>query len=149
MLRWPEFKNAAPEIAAVGTTLLYNPDAGEVAILATVDARNRPWLAPFCPIFTDRGLYLLAAAHTPKVRHLQSNPRYALHALLGADDLEFQTSGSVRCVDDDTERIEVIAAIPFPSFDQTDPIFELLIERALTVIWPEPGKRRELAWTVN
>lgn len=146
MLSWPQFKIASPEISALGEQLLYNPNAGEVAILATVDSVNRPWVAPFCPIFTDSGLYLLAAAHTPKAHHLQKNSAYSLHALLGADDLEFQVAGTARTVSSDEERSEVIAAIPLPSFDASDPIFELQIARALTVTWPEPGKKKQLSW---
>ena len=78
---------------------------------------------------------------------LENNGSYALHALLGADDLEFQTAGTVRVVEAKGERSEVISAIPFPSFDATDPIFELLVARALTVIWPEPGMKKKHAWT--
>ncbi len=146
MLHWPEFKSAAPEIAAAGERLLYNQDAGEIAILATVDRSSKPWVAPFCPIFTKAGMYLLAAAHTPKVKHLLGNPSYSLHALLGADDLEFQVSGVARLVSAPDERTAVISAVPFPSFDATDPIFERQIGRALTVTWPEPGVKRELRW---
>ena len=51
-LRWSEIKSAAPAIAAVGESLLYNPTQGEVAILATIDRFGQPNVAPFCPIFT-------------------------------------------------------------------------------------------------
>ncbi len=146
MLHWPEFKKASPEISTIGEKILYNPNAGEVAILATVDSRNRPWVAPFCPIFTDKGLYLLAAAHTPKANHLLRNPNYSLHALLGPDDLEFQVAGNARAVSSEDERSQVISAVPFPSFDATDPIFELQVARALTVTWPEPGKKKLRSW---
>ena len=146
MLQWSDFKRAAPDIAAIGERLLHNPDAGEVAILATVDHLGRPWVAPFCPVFADRGMYLLAAAETPKVRHLAANSAYALHAMVGTDDLEFQVAGTTRLVRSDEERQAVIAAVPFPSFDANDPIFELQIGRALSVSWPQPGRRQKLAW---
>lgn len=42
MLNWSEFKQAAPEIAAVGEKLMHNRDTGDVAILATVDRKDRP-----------------------------------------------------------------------------------------------------------
>jgi len=145
-LNWQAFKNAAPQIADVGEQLLRNPNAGEVAIIATVDEQNRPWLAPFCPIFTDTSLYLLAAANTPKTRQLAKNAAYSLHAMVGADDLEFQVAGVARRVDVKDERAVVLAAVPFPSFDPADPIFELTISRALTVTWPEVGKKKKLVW---
>ncbi|MEM8769284.1 MAG: hypothetical protein AAGE43_17730, partial [Pseudomonadota bacterium] len=53
------------------------------------------------------------------------------------DDLEFQIRGSARKVDEPAERRTVLAAIPFPSYNAEDPIFELLIEQALSVCWPE------------
>jgi hypothetical protein len=147
MLHWPEFRSTAPEIATIGEKLLYNPKAGEVAIIATVDHQQKPWVAPFCPIFTEQGMYLLAGAHTPKARHLLVNSAYSLHALLGADDLEFQVAGMARSVTMERERSAVISAVPFPSFDATDPIFELQIARALTVTWPEPGINKRQTWT--
>ncbi|MCZ6502220.1 MAG: hypothetical protein O6945_06880, partial [Gammaproteobacteria bacterium] len=76
---------------------------------------------------------------TPKKHHLRCNRSYALHAQVGADDLEFQIKGSVREVGAEDERQRVNASIPFSSYDESDPIFELLIERALTVSWPQPG----------
>lgn len=146
MLHWPEFKRAAPKIAAVGERLLDKPDTAEVAILATLDSERRPRVAPFCPIFTEKGVYILAASRTPKARHLGMNPAYSLHALLGPDDLEFQVTGAAKPVNTKRERSEVIAAIRFPSFDATDPIYELQISQALAVMWPEPGQQEKLFW---
>ena len=133
LLRWSEFHRAAPEIAAVGRRLLYRPDRGEVAVLATVDRRGAPRVAPVCPVFTDTGLYVLASTGTPKVGHLRRDPRYALHAQVGADDLEFQIAGRARLVVSAAERADVLDAVPFDSFDPEDPIFELLIGSALAV----------------
>ena len=143
MVTWKEFEAAAPAIAGVGKRLLYHPERGEVGILASVDAHGRPRVAPVCPIFCNEGVYLSVGAHTPKARHLKENGAYALHALVGADDLEFQMSGSARLVEEASEHREVVAAIPFPSFDASDPMFELLIDRALVVTWPERTTRGE------
>ncbi len=139
--RWGAFEDANGELAAVGRQLLYRSDRGEVGILATVDARGRPRLAPVCPIFTGPGIYLSVGAHTPKAADLARNPVYALHAQVGADDLEFQIRGRARRVDDHDERSSVVSAIPFPSYDPDDPIFELLIERSLVVTWPQRTTR--------
>ncbi len=140
-MRWHEFEQAAPNISRIGKRLLYNPNRGEVGILATVDGSGRPCVAPVCPIFCEEGIYLSAGSHTPKVRHLESNGLYALHALVGADDLEFQIAGTVRRVESSVEHDAVVSAIPFPSYDASDPIYELSIERALSVTWPEPSTR--------
>ena len=148
-LPWSDFCLAAPEVAAVGSRLLHHPHRGEVAILATVDRHGSPRVAPVCPIFAPLGMYMLAGAATPKVRHLRRDPRYALHALVGADDLEFQVTGRARRVDAAAERARVLSAVPFESFDPADPIFELLINSALAVQWPSPGTPRKVRWTAD
>ena len=140
-MRWHGFEKVAPNISRVGKRLLYSPERGEVGILATVDANGRPRVAPVTPIFCGEGIYVLAGAHTPKVQHLEHNGLYALHALVGADDLEFQIAGTVRRIESTAEHDAVVSAIPFPSYDASDPIYELSIERALSVTWPEPGTR--------
>ena len=146
MLRWSEFEHAAPEIAETGRQLLYDPNEGKVAILATLDGIGRPRVAPICPIFTDEGVYLLAGKATPKVAQLEDDPNYAMHALIGSDDLEFQIRGQVRRVEHEGERELVLAAVSFPSFDRDDPIFELLITNALAVVWPQPGQSEKRTW---
>ena len=147
MLSWAQFSDAAPDIAGVGRDLMYDPEDGRVAILATVDARLRPAVAPVCPIFAGDGLYLLAAANTPKARHLADRAHYALHAMVGSDDREFQLRGVVRPIVTPADRQRVIAAIPFTSFDGHDPIFEFLIDHALAVTWPEPGVPSKISWS--
>lgn len=147
--RWGAFAAKAPALAASGRALLYHPDRGEVGILATVNRRGRPQVAPVCPIFCGDGVYLSIGAHTPKVHNLRRRGAYALHAQVGADDLEFQIGGVARLVDAGAERDAVLAAIPFPSFDADDPIFELLIDQALGVTWPAPGEPRRVLWRAD
>ena len=136
------------EFRKTGELLLKHDDHGEVALLATINGAGNPAVSPVCPIFTETAVYLLVGRKTPKYRHLQQNPHYALHAQVGADDLEFQISGESREVHDETERQQVLSAIPFPSFDRTDPVFELQINRALLVTW-QSGEPRKTAWADN
>ena len=109
-----------------------------------MDGTGKPRVAPVCPIFCAAGIYLSIGAHTPKLTHLRANGSFALHALVGADDREFQISGSVRPVTTGAERDAVVAAIPFPSFDADDPLFELLLERAVAVTWSETGSAKQV-----
>ncbi|MCH8258124.1 MAG: pyridoxamine 5'-phosphate oxidase family protein [Proteobacteria bacterium] len=139
MMRWTQFAKAEPEMARLGLRLLFNKKDGEVGILATVNKSGHASASPVCPIFCDEGIYLLVGRGTPKKHHLCGNGSYALHAQVGSDDLEFQIRGSAREVHGENERAQVIASIPFSSFDKSDPIFELLIKYALTVSWPTPG----------
>jgi hypothetical protein len=149
MLRWREFEEATPGIAAVGKSLLYHPDRGEVGLLATVDTSGSPRLAPVCPVFTTQGIYLLAGVATPKRRHLDLDGRYALHAQVGADDQEFQIGGTCRRVEVRNEIAEVLAAITFESFAADDPLFELLIDRALWVSWDSAQGAVKRSWRID
>ena len=144
-VRWSEFAADAPALAEVGRQLLRRPDQSIAAILATEGSAG-PGVAPVCPIFALDGVYLLVGPSTPKHRQLRRSGRYALHAPVGADDLEFQISGRARLVQSAETRNAVLAAIQFPSFNPTDPIYELLIERALSVSWPQPGLRKKRSW---
>ena len=147
-MNWHDFEKAAPDIAQIGKNFLYKPDRGEVAIFATVDLTGRPRVAPVSPIFSAQGVYVSVGAHTPKRSHLERNGLYAMHALVGVDDLEFQISGNARYVESDVEHKTVVSAIPFPSYDADDPIYELLIDRALVVTWPERSTRgNKMVWS--
>lgn len=144
-VRWSEFAAGAPALAVLGRQLLQRPDQGIAAILAT-ESSVGPGVAPVCPIFALDGVYLLVGSATPKHRQLRRSGRYALHAPVGADDLEFQIRGRARLVQSAETRNVVLATIPFPSFNPTDPIYELLIERALSVSWPQPGIPEKQSW---
>ena len=134
-LSWAEFVSQAPDIAN-RAPLLFSPD-GEAAIayMATLSAKGRVHLSPVNPIFSRDDVYISAGAHTPKSRDLADDGSYVLHAFLGAGDEEFQVSGRAQLVNDDSERARVHDSIRFPSFDADDPIFKLLIARALSSTW--------------
>jgi hypothetical protein len=112
-----------------------------------VDESGRACASPVCPIFAGEGIYLLVVKTTPKNSHLRENNSYTLHAQVGADDLEFQISGVAREVIRETEREMVIKSIPFSSFNDSDPIFELLISHALTVSWSESDGMMKTSFT--
>ena len=142
LVRWDDFAEHAPAIAEVGKSLLFRVGQGEVGILATVD----PHVASVCPIFTAVGSHLSVSDTTPKLAHLRSAGRYALHAMVGADDLEFQIRRRVREVEEAAEKRGVHAAIQFDSYDPQHPIFELLIAYALCVTWPTAAESRKQSW---
>jgi hypothetical protein len=138
--RWDELEAEAGELARAGRRLLGGADGLPIGFLATADARGRPHLAPVCPIFAERSLYLSASGGSPKVRDLRENGRFSLHAFLGDGDEEFQILGSAREVTAPEERERVHEAIPFGGFDRTHPVFELRIARALWVAWENFGQ---------
>lgn len=154
MIRWQEFAARAPEFAGAGARLLMpGGDGISIGFLATTAERGRPRLAPVCPIFCGPGIYLSVGAPTPKRADLALRGHYVLHAFLGAQDEEFQFSGRARRVDDASECEAVVDAIPFGAYDAEDPIFELLVERALWVVWEnvgQPGSRPvKRRWSVH
>lgn len=130
----------APEIAAAARRLLVGADGVAIGFLATVSADARPHLGPVCPVFCDDGLYVVAPAHTPKVGDLRATGRFVLHAFLGENDEELQLAGRAGEVVETAGREAVHAAIPFASFDRSDPIFRLGLERALWVHWERVGQ---------
>ena len=140
LVSWAEFERAAPDFAAAGRRLLVGSDGGAIGFLATVGRRGAPHMAPVCPIFCDDHLYLSAGIATPKVRDLRNDGAFALHAFLGQNDEEFQIAGSAAEVTDPAERGAVHDAIPFAAFNRADPIFRLVIERALWVYWERVGR---------
>jgi hypothetical protein len=140
MASWSDFEKAAPDLGAGGRRLLTGPDGVAIGFLASVGAHGAPRLSPVCPIFCGAHLYLSAGAHTPKSADLRASGNYVLHAFLSANDEEFQVSGRALEVHDPSERAAVHAAIPFPAFETTDPIFRFSIERALWVYWERVGQ---------
>jgi hypothetical protein len=140
MAGWGEFARAAPEFAAAVQRLFVGADGVAIGFLATVSAASRPHLGPVCPIFCGDGLYLCASARTPKVADLRANGAWVLHAFLGANDEELQVAGTAVEVQSDEERAAVHAAIPFASFERSDPIFRLDVARSLWVHWERVGQ---------
>jgi hypothetical protein len=140
MPSWSELEVGAPDFGAAGRRLLVGPDGVAIGFLASVRAQGVPHLAPVCPIFCGRDLYVSAGAHTPKAGDLRDPGAYVLHAFLGAHDEEFQIAGRAHEVHDAGERAAVHAAIRFAAFGRADPIFRLSVERALWVSWERPGQ---------
>jgi len=138
--RWREFEAESPVLAGAGRRLLVGADGVAIAFLATASRGGIPHVAPVCPIFCKERLFLSAPVSTPKARDLRENPRYALHAFLGANDEEFQLQGTVAELESALERAEVLGAIEFGSFDSKHPIFEFSISRALWVVWERVGQ---------
>ncbi len=140
MTSWSELERAAPDIAAAGRRLLVGADGVAIGFLATVGAAGAPRIAPVCPIFCGDDLFLGAGARTPKVGDLRRSGAFALHALLAANDEEFQVSGTAVEIVEPEERRAVHEAIPFAASRKQDPIFRLGLERALWVHWERVGQ---------
>ena len=138
-MSWRAFEEAAPRIAAAGRRLLTGSDGVSIAFLAT-GGRHGPRLAPVCPFWSAGELMLIASTGSPKARDLLADPRYALHAFLGADDEEFQIRGRAAPVEDAASIARIHGDVPFASFGKDDPVFRLSVSAALHVYWERVGQ---------
>lgn len=141
-MSWSIFEQASPELAESGRRLLGQTIS--IGFISTC-SKDRPRIAPVCPIFSEDDIYICAAEHSPKVSDLRSVKSYSLHAFLGEGDEEFQCSGSAIEVTDSLERASVHAAIPFGSFNKQDPIFRLSVDKALWAYWERVGQPDTIA----
>ena len=139
-MTWSDLEQDAPDFAAAGRRLLIGGDGVAIGFLASIGRAGHPHLCPVCTIFCGGALYLSAGDHTPKVADLRESGAYVLHALLGANDEEFQIAGHAHEILAPEERASVHAVIRFGAFRRADPIFRLGIERALWVYWERAGQ---------
>ena len=127
MATWGEFADAAPEIATKGKALLYRTGHGE-ALLVTVRGGGSPQAHPISVGVVNGGLYAFILP-SPKLRDLEQDGRYALHAHFDpAVPHEFLIRGRVRRVDD---RTRAVLASDWDWSVGNAPAFEFLVEEAL------------------
>jgi len=144
LFTWGEFAAAAPDVAADGKALLYRTGHGE-ALLVTVRGDDPPQAHPISVSVVNGGLYAFILP-SPKLRDLEQDGRYALHAHFDpAVPHEFLIRGRVRPVDD---RTRATLAADWDWGVGNAPAFEFLVEdalygeRASAVDWPP----RHAAW---
>jgi hypothetical protein len=127
LFTWGEFAAAAPDVAADGKALLYRTGHGE-ALLVTVRGDDPPQAHPISVSVVNGGLYAFILP-SPKLRDLEQDGRYALHAHFDPKvPHEFLIRGRVRPVDN-TRR--AILAADWDWSVGNAPVFEFLVEDAL------------------
>lgn len=139
MVTWNEFAASAPDMAERGHRQLSIP----LAYMATVRKDGSPRLHPLSPIFAGGRLFVAIEATAPRRFDLQRDGRYSLHALppmLGPDydEFEFNVTGRASRVSDPTTLAAIADAERArnrPGPKETDWVFELDIESALTTVW--------------
>ena len=132
MKRWSEFAAERPDMAEAGRTLIYQFRVG-LGYLATVRRDGGPRVHPVCPVLANDGLYVFIGNHSPKLRDLLRDGRYALHSFPNPQvDDEFTVAGRAERVDDALIRQIVYDAYTATgAFTSDDTLFELRLERAL------------------
>jgi hypothetical protein len=107
-MRWTEFAERSPELAAHGWRLL--AERHGYAYLATTAADGSPRIHPVAPIRSDRGLFVAVRRDSPKLADLRREPRMALHAtVLPPDDEEFALRGTALEIDGRAARESAVA----------------------------------------
>ena len=138
MLSWERFEAVQPELARLGTDLLYHFGVG-LAFLGTVRRDGGPRLHPICPLRTETGLYAFIIP-SPKQRDLQRDPRFALHSFPMEDNEDaFYLAGETRHVSEPDIRARLTRqfveersknfAVPAPAPDHE--LFEFLVQVAM------------------
>ena len=129
---WGDFEAAAPALAAAGWQVLARSGEGATdgdGLLATVRGDLAPRIHPVSVAVLDGHLYAFIL-QSAKLRDLEQDGRYALHAILdpAAPD-EFMVRGRARRVDG-LARDAAVQAWSFTP-DDTYVLFELLVESAV------------------
>lgn len=128
-----------------------------VAHLATVRRDGSPRIHPVCPHIAGGRLYVVVSDLSPKRFDLASGRRFALHSIdIGEpgpdyDEFEFSVTGIARRVPlSEATTWASVREVCFYEFPDTDWLFELQIESALSATWDPigaPGRRAyRLMW---
>ena len=140
MASWRDFEEAAPDLAELGSKLMFRG----IAYLSTIRADGGPRVHPFTPLLEGGRLFAAIPLRTPKGRDLLRDPRYMIHALPGQSDAEFSVRGTAR--EAGAERSLAVRAAErsgaggLVESARKDAIFEFDIERADWAVWRNVGQ---------
>lgn len=135
MVTWKDFAAAEPDLAAIGSALLFQFNVG-LAFLATVRTDGAPRVHPVCPVLSGDRLFALVTPTSPKRNDLLRDGRYALQSFPqpkpGSD--EFYLAGQAAVIDDPALRAEVLRDARHMA-DASEIVFELRIDRVMHTRW--------------
>lgn len=99
-MRWSDFENRQPRLAAVGREKLLGPG---VVLVVTVRRDGTPRLSPVEPFLLDGELWLSMLMHSTKAADLMRDPRLLVHSVVTGRDGsegEFKLRGIARAEPD-------------------------------------------------
>jgi hypothetical protein len=142
MLNWKQFAEVRPDLARLGSSLLYEYGLG-IGFVASVRPDGGPRVHPICPVLTADGLYGFIVPG-PKLDDLRRDTRYALHSETfppPRQDDAFYLTGRVTELTDVDLRASLTTqflaerelAEPWPDFD-AQVLVEFGIERCLVTL---------------
>jgi len=129
-VRWSEFAAAEPQLAEQGRGLIYRRGDGE-GLLVTVAGDGLPRVHPINVGVVDGRLVAFIQDKSAKARDLETDGRYALHAVYdpGAPH-EFLVRGRALRVTDPATRTG-IAQDWFFTVSDAYPLYELMVEHVV------------------
>jgi hypothetical protein len=129
-VRWSEFAAAEPQLAEQGRGLIYRRGDGE-GLFVTVAGDGLPRVHPINVGVVDGRLVAFIQDKSAKARDLESDGRYALHAVYdpGAPH-EFLVRGRALRVTDPSTRTG-IAQDWFFTVSDAYPLYELMVEHVV------------------
>src|SRR5436305_3447778 len=147
-MRWDEFAEAAPELAALGEERLRGR---ELCLVGTLRANGWPRISPVEPEFVDGELMLGMMWRSPKALDLLRDPRLVVHSVVSrreGDEGDFKLYGTARQIDDPAVRARYRATINARiGWEPEEPnyhLFALEVDSAGFVVFGE--RRFNLAW---
>ncbi|MEX0749561.1 MAG: pyridoxamine 5'-phosphate oxidase family protein [Dehalococcoidia bacterium] len=135
MATWAAFETAAPDIAAVGRTLL---EKHNLAYLATIRRNGAPRLHPVCPFIIEGRLFVCTPPSSPKVKDQLRDGRCVIHMLPGEDDDEFSVRCHASLITDAAFKQRASEHAHYVRVE--DCLFEYDIEEAHTAYWVNAGQ---------
>ena len=142
-MSWKEFKEGAPNLAALGLALLHD----KIAYLATTKRDGSPRLHPVRPFIGEDRLYLFIDRKSPKRQDLLHDGRFALHCSVFQENgpsAEFSISGTASSADDPEIREAAFRVVGHDLPDQQT-LFEFSVGQVIATEYDDeraPIRRR-------
>jgi hypothetical protein len=129
-VRWSEFAAAEPLMAERGRALIYRRGDGE-GLLVSVAGEGLPRVHPINVGVVDGRLVAFIQDRSAKARDLESDGRYALHAVYDPEEPhEFLARGRALRVNDPATRA-AMARDWFFTVSDAYPLYELMVEHVV------------------
>ena len=148
-MRWSEFAEEAPRLAALAAARFDDAVTGRLSYLSTVRADGGPRVHPVKAFLADGEPYVFMWGGSPKGADLHRDARYALHTAVTPNPFEsgeLALRGTATVVVDAAERAVAAAAAPFAKPPADDAVcFRLALDHAIASFATD-GRPQRLRW---
>jgi hypothetical protein len=138
-MRWEEFEQLEPNLAALGRAKLGEPG---VVLVGTIRSGGSPRVSPVEPLFWNRDLWLSMGWRTRKVTDLQRDSRILVHSIVNSREGtggEYKLRGRAVAVADPQVHDSYAAAVASQLGWQPEPgrfhLFRVDVEEVTFIRW--------------